>query len=278
MKKTVLITGASQGIGKLAALKFKEQGFNVIAVSRSISNSQELKSKGIDLYDMDISDSESIEFVFGKIFSKYPQIDVLINNAGFSQNGFVEELTLEQLRYQFEVNVFGLIRVTQMVLPSMRKAGKGKIINIGSAGGDFTSPGASAYHASKYAVESFSDGLRQELKAFGIDVVLVKPGGVATDFTANSRSNYPNPISGNPYALQRKKYNDMLDTILDPQKSSVALLTPDKVVSVILEAVSTPKPKTRYRIGSIAKMIPLMKRFMSDRSFDDMLLKQLKLN
>ena len=278
MNKTVLITGASQGIGKLTSLKFREQGFNVIAVSRSISKSQELKSKGIDLYDMDISNNESIELAFDKIFSKYPRIDILINNAGFSQNGFIEELPLEQLRYQFEVNVFGLIKVTQMVLPSMRKARKGKIINIGSVGGDFTSPGASAYHASKYAIESFTDGMRQEFKVFGIDVILIKPGGVATDFTANSRSNYPNPIKGNPYEIQRKKYNEMLDTILDPNKSSVALLTPDKVVSVILEAVNTPKPKTRYKIGSMAKMIPFMKRLMSDKSFDNMLLKQLKLN
>ncbi|GAB2673318.1 oxidoreductase [Flavihumibacter cheonanensis] len=278
MSKTVIITGASQGIGKLTALKFKEQGYNVIAVSRSISKSQELKSKGIDLYDMDISDTNSVELAFYKIFSKYPQIDILINNAGFSQNGFIEELSIDQLRYQFEVNVFGLIKVTQMVLPSMRKARKGKIINIGSIGGDFTSPGASAYHASKYAIESFTDGLRQELKAFGIDVILIKPGGVATDFTANSRSNYPNPIKGNPYEIQRKKYNEMLDKILDPSKSSFALLTPYKVVSVIIEAINDSKPKTRYRIGSAAKMILLMKRLMSDRSFDNMLLKQLKLN
>jgi short-subunit dehydrogenase len=278
MNKTVLITGASQGIGKLTALKFKEQGFNVIAVSRSISKSQDLKSRGINLYDMDISDNESIELAFAKIFSKYPHIDILINNAGFSQNGFIEELSLDQIRYQFEVNVFGLIKVTQMVLPSMRRARKGKIINIGSVGGDFTSPGASAYHASKYAIESFNDGLRQELKIFGIDVILIKPGGVATDFTANSRSNYPNPIKGNPYEIQRKKYNEMLDTILDPNKSNVALLTPDKVVSAILEAVNTDKPKTRYKIGSMAKMIILMKRLMSDRLFDNMLLKQLKLN
>lgn len=278
MNKTVLITGASQGIGKLTALKFKEQGFNVIAVSRSISKSQELKSKGIDLYEMDISDKESIESVFDKINSKYPQIDILINNAGFSQNGFIEELTLEQIRYQFEVNVFGLIKVTQMVLPSMRKAGKGKIINIGSAGGDFTSPGASAYHASKYAIESFTDGLRQELKTFGIDVVLIKPGGVATDFTANARANYPEAIKGNPYGVQRKKFNEMLDTILDPNKSSVSLLSPNKVAGVILEAAIAQKPRTRYKVGSLAKLIPLMKRFMSDRSFDNMLLKQLKLN
>lgn len=277
MNKTVLITGASQGIGKLAALKFRGQGYNVIAVSRSISKSQELKSKGIDLFDMDISNDESINSAFEKIYAKYPKIDILVNNAGFSQNGFVEELTLEQLRYQFAVNVFGLIKVTQMVLPSMRKAKTGKIINIGSVGGDFTSPGASAYHASKYAVESFSDGMRQELKFFGIDVVLIKPGGVSTDFTANARSNYPEAIEGNPYGTLRRKFNDMLDTILDPDKSSVSLLSPDKVVSVILTAATTEKPKPRYKVGALAKMIPLMKRLMSDKSFDNMLLKQLKL-
>lgn len=278
MNKTVLITGASQGIGKITALKFRNYGYNVIACARNISNSTDLIKSGIDVYDMDISKSTNIDKAFHEIYMRYQQIDILVNNAGFSQNGFLEELTRDQIRYQFEVNVFGLINVTQKVLPLMRKIGLGKIINVGSMGGDFTSPGASAYHASKYALESFTDGLRQELKTFGIAVVMIKPGGVATNFTNNSRNNFPKPIEGNPYGKQRLRYNAMLDTILDTEKGSVPLLAPEDVADVIIEIANHPNPKTKYRIGMLAKIMPVLKSLMSDHSFDKMLSKQLKLN
>lgn len=277
MKKTVLITGASQGIGRAAAQRFHQLGYQVVALARTATQSAALRSMGVACYDADLSNEQELEQVCRQILAKHPVIDVLVNNAGYCQNGFVEELTLQQLRHQFEVNVFGLLRVTQLILPAMRKAGTGRIINIGSAGGDFTSPGASAYHASKYAIESFTDGLRMELRPFGIGVALIKPGGVATTFAANASASYPAPIAGNPYQQSRQRFLQMLDTILDPQQSSAPLLTPDKVVDAIVTAAQARRPRTRYRVGMLAHVLPMLKRLLSDRAFDNMLLRQLKL-
>ena len=278
MKKTVLITGASSGIGKATAIKFAQKGYVVIGTGRNVSNLRALSNLGIQTIELDVSDETSIQRGFREISVNHDKIDILVNNAGFVQNGFFEELTLEHLRYQFEVNVFGLIRMTQMVVPMMRKSGLGKIINIGSAGGDFTSPGASAYHASKYAIESFTDGMRQELNQFGVGVVLVKPGGVATNFVENAEKFYPAPIKGNPYKKQRIKFKQMLEVILDPKKSGFSLLTAEKVAETIVKAAEVKTPKTRYKVGSTAKILPLMKSLMSDKAFDRMILKQLKLN
>ncbi len=220
MKKVVLITGVSSGIGKEAAKLFARNGCRVLAASRKIDQMKDLEKAGCFTVSMDVTDEESIQLAFRKIYAEVKQIDVLVNSAGFSQNGFVEELTMAHLRYQFEVNVFGLIRVSQMVLPKMRAARKGIIVNVGSAGGDFTIAGASAYHASKYALESFSDGMRQELAQFGLKVVLVKPGGVETEFINHSNAYYPTPIEGNPYHKMRNNFNKMIATILDSHTSS----------------------------------------------------------
>lgn len=278
MKKTVLITGVSSGIGKAAAKQFLEKGFKVIGTARRKESLSDLAEQGVKTVSLDVTKEESIQSAFKEIFNAHPNIDILVNNAGYSQNGFLEELTVEQLRYQFEVNVFGLIRVTQMVLPAMRKAKQGRIINVGSVGGDFTTAGASAYHASKYAVESFTDGMRQELKRFNIEVSVIKPGGVATNFVENGIKAYPEPIQGNPYQQQRAKFNEMLESILDPDKSSFPLLEAEQVADVIFKAATVKKPKTRYRVGSTAKMMPIIKTLMSDKAFDNMILKQLKLN
>lgn len=278
MKKTVLITGASSGIGQAAAIKFAQKGYSVIGTARNTKKLEELIQFGIDTVAMDVSQEDAICLAFEEIYSRHSRIDILVNNAGYSQNGFVEELTLEDVKYQFNVNVFGLIQVTQRVLPKMRQARSGRIINVGSVGGDFTTPGASAYHASKHAVESFTDGMRQELRSFGIEVSLIKPGGVATNFVGSSLDLYPKPIEGNPYQKQRKNYNQMLESILDPEKSSQPLLTAEQVAEAIIKAAEAEKPKTRYRVGTTAKMLPLMKSFMSDRGFDNMIMKQLKLN
>lgn len=277
MKKTVLITGASSGIGKSTALTFAQKGYTVIGTARSVSRLSDLAAQGVETVALDVSKEESIQQAFAQIYASHAHIDILINNAGFSQNGFFEELTPEHIRYQFEVNVFGLVRVTQMVLPRMRARRSGRIINIGSVGGDFTTAGVSAYSASKYAVESFSDGLRQEMQAFGIEVALVKPGGVKTEFVQNADKFFPTAIEGNPYNVQREKFQDMMQSISDPKKSNFPLLEPEEVVAAIVRAAESKTPKTRYRVGSTAKMMPVMKTVMSDRAFDNMILKQFKL-
>lgn len=275
MKKVVLITGASSGIGKETAKLFAQNGFKVIAAARNLEKMKDLELLGCSAFSMDVTSEESIQSCFKKIYAEFNQIDILINNAGYSQNGFVEELTLSQLKYQFDVNVFGLVRVTQMVLPKMREKRSGHIINIGSVGGDFTTAGAGAYHSSKYAVESFSDALRQELNSFGIKVSLIKPGGVETAFVDNSQ--YPQPIAGNPYSKMRTNFLNMLSNILKSSNSSFPILKPIEVANAILATAKADNPKTRIRVGRTAKMMPIMKSIMSDKAFDKMIMNQLGL-
>lgn len=278
MKKTVLITGASSGIGKITALMFAQKGYNVIGTARKLDRLSELKQYGIDTVALDVSKEESIQLATTEIFRRHTQIDILVNNAGYSQNGFFEELTPEDIRYQFEVNVFGLVRLTQMVVPQMRARKSGRIINMGTVGGDFTTAGLSAYHASKYAIESFTDAMRMELKKFNIEVVLVKPGGVSTGFAATAESFNPAPIVGNPYQIEREKFDEMMRNINNPEKNKFPMLAPEKVARTIMKAAETKKPKTRYRVGSTAKILPVMKNWMSDRAFDNMILKQFNMN
>lgn len=277
MKKVVMITGASSGIGKETARLFAQNAYQVIAVARKVEKMKDLEQLGCLIFPMDVTDEGSIQMAFQNIFKAVKKIDILINNAGFSQNGFVEELSAQQLRYQFEVNIFGLIRVSQMVLPKMREAKNGTIINIGSVGGDFTTAGASAYHASKYALESFSDGMRQEFAQFGVKVVLIKPGGVATDFITNANSFFPKPIAGNPYGSMRERFLKMLETVLDAGNSSFPILKPIEVAEAIFKSATNEQPQTRIRVGRTAKMMPIIKSLMSDKAFDRMIMKQLGL-
>ncbi len=273
--KTVLITGASSGIGKETAKLFAQNGFKVIATARNIERMKDLETLGCAIFSMDVTNEESIQTAFKKIYLAYHQIDILINNAGYCQNGFVEELTLPQLKYQFSVNVFGLIRISQMVLPMMREKQQGHIINLGSVGGDFTSAGAGAYHASKYAIESFSDAMRQEVSSFGIHISLIKPGGVETNLVDNAQ--YPEPIAGNPYRKMRSNFIKMMSTILQSTDSAFPILKPIEVANAILKTAQATNPKTRIKIGRTAKMMPFIKSLMSDKAFDKMIMKQLGL-
>jgi short-subunit dehydrogenase len=273
--KTVLITGASSGIGKETAKLFLQNDYAVIPTARSLSKLEELRQLGAYTVQLDVTDTTSINTAFTSIFEQFGSVQVLINNAGYSQNGFIEELPLSRLRYQFEVNVFGLVRVAQMVLPGMRRQRSGHIINVGSMGGDFTSPGAGAYHASKYALESITDAMRQELLSFGIKVSLIKPGGVETAFIDNS--DFPAPIEGNPYGTMRTRFQEMLKNILKSNSSSFPILKPERVAKEIFATATAVNPPTRIRIGRSAKLIPVMKSLLSDKAFDKMIINQLGL-
>jgi short-subunit dehydrogenase len=276
--KTVLITGAASGIGKATALAFVKQGYKTYATDKDTSNMDELEKLGCRIKYIDVTiDSVMVEAV-KQIEQETGGVDILINNAGFGQNGVIEELSIDKIRKQFEVNVFGLIRMTQLVLPKMRERKSGRIINIGSVGGEFTTPGASAYHASKWALESFNDGLRGELRQFGIEVVLVKPGGVYTNFMNTANKLYPEPLPDGTYKEFREKFVSQSNAIFDPKKKTYGVLTPEKVASVILIAAEKKKPKTRYKIGALAKITPIIHSLMSDRGFDKFMLKQFKVS
>ena len=276
--KTVLITGAANGIGKATAIEFVKKGYNTYATDKDTSNMQELEKLGCKIKYIDVTiDSVMVEAV-KEIEAETGGIDILINNAGFGQNGVVEELSMDKIRKQFEVNVFGLIRMTQLVLPKMRQRKSGRIINIGSVGGEFTAPGASAYHASKWALESFNDGLRAELRQFGIEVVLIKPGGVYTNFMNTANALYPKPMADGTYNAFREKFINQSNAIFDPSKKTYGILSAAEVASAIVTAAEAKKPKTRYKVGALAKITPMIHSVMSDRGFDKFLLKQFKIS
>jgi short-subunit dehydrogenase len=259
-------------------LAFVKQGYKTYATDKDTSNMDELEKLGCRIKYIDVTiDSVMVEAV-KQIEQETGGVDILINNAGFGQNGVIEELSIDKIRKQFEVNVFGLIRMTQLVLPKMRERKSGRIINIGSVGGEFTTPGASAYHASKWALESFNDGLRGELRQFGIEVVLVKPGGVYTNFMNTANKLYPEPLPDGTYKEFREKFVSQSNAIFDPKKKTYGVLTPEKVASVILIAAEKKKPKTRYKIGALAKITPIIHSLMSDRGFDKFMLKQFKVS
>lgn len=276
-KKIILITGASSGIGRSTAIKFAEdKDFKVYVASTKIEKLKDLENLGCIPVYLDLRIEKSMMDCVNYIYKESGTIDILINNAGYGQNGVVEELTIDSIRNQFEVNVFGLIRMCQLVLPKMRIQKNGRIINISSVGADFTAPGASAYHASKYALESFTDGLRMELSPYNIKVILIKPGGVYTNFMNFADSIYPTEIPGNSYKEFRTKFKLMTEKIFNPNNKFYGVLSADVVASEIYVSAKDRNPKTRYRVGVTAKIIPLLKGVISDRMFDKFLLNQLK--
>jgi short-subunit dehydrogenase len=276
--KTVLITGAASGIGRATAIAFVKQGYTTYATDKDTTNMDDLSQMGCRIRYIDVTKEEVMVREVKQIETETGGIDILVNNAGFGQNGVIEELSIEQIRRQFEVNVFGLLRMSQLVVPTMRKRKSGRIINIGSVGGEFTTPGASAYHASKYALESFTDGLRGELRQFGIEVVLIKPGGVYTNFMNAANALYPAPMPDGTYADFREKFVKQSNAIFDPNANSFGVLTPERVADVVVKAAQKRKPRTRYRIGMLAKLTPRIHRLMSDRGFDKFMLNQFKVS
>jgi short-subunit dehydrogenase len=276
--KTVLITGAANGIGKATAMAFIKKGYTTYATDKDISNMQELEKMGCRISYIDVTIEESMITCIRKIELETGGIDILINNAGFGQNGVIEELSIDAIRRQFEVNVFGLLRMTQLVLPKMKERKCGRIVNIGSVGGDFTAPGASAYHASKWALESFTDGLRGELRQFGIEVVLIKPGGVYTNFMNTANKLYPATMADSSYKVFREKFIQQSNAIFDPKRKTYGVLTAEKVARVILMSAEKKNPKTRYKVGILAKITPIIHTFLSDKAFDKFMLLQFEIS
>ena len=274
--KTVLITGAASGIGKATAIAFVRKGYKTYATDIDTTKMHDLEKLGCTIKYLDVTIESVMLEAVSAIEKETGGIDILVNNAGFGQNGVLEELSIDQIRKQFEVNVFGLIRMTQLVLPKMRERKSGRIINVGSVGGEFTTPGASAYHASKWAVESFNDGMRGELRQFGIDVVLVKPGGVYTNFMNTANKLYPEPMADGVYNEFREKFVVQSNAIFDPNKKTYGVLNAENVANIITEAAEKNNPKSRYKVGALAKITPIIHSLMSDKIFDTFMLKQFK--
>jgi short-subunit dehydrogenase len=266
MAKVILITGASAGIGKAAAKLLASKGHTVYGAARRLDKMQDLKASGVKLIEMDVTVEESMVKGVNEILQTENHIDVLVNNAGYGSYGSLEEVPISEAKYQFEVNIFGLARLTQLVLPAMRAQHSGTIINISSIGGKIGEPHGVWYHATKFAVEGLSDSLRMELKQFGIDVVVIEPGAIRTEWTDIARLNLLKVSGTGPYKDLAQKHAKMFEQA-DNMGSD-----PIVIANAIDEAVSTSKPKTRYVRGQGAKAILFLRSILPDRLFDSLFL------
>lgn len=265
-KKVALVTGASSGIGYQVALDLKSKGFVVYGAARRMEKLKALKSKGIEIVQLDVTDETSMTQCVNHIVEKESRIDILVNNAGYGSYGAIEDVPLEEARRQIEVNIFGLARMSQLVLPHMRKNQFGRIINISSMGGKIYTAFGGWYHATKFAVEALSDCMRLELEAFGVDVVLIEPGGIKTDWGIIASDNLMKTSSKGPYAKSAENTAKGMRKMY----SGNSLSDPKVISNAIVKASTAKRPKTRYLIGYGAKPLVFLRRILSDRMFDRM--------
>lgn len=270
MKKVVLITGASAGMGKETAKLLAQRGYTVYGAARRVQKMKDLEPSGIKILEMDVTNDHSMVNAVTEIIEKEGRIDVLINNAGFGSYGAIEDISIADARYQLEVNVFGAARLIQLVLPYMRNNHFGKIVNISSIGGKFATPYGGWYHASKFALEALSDALRNEVKQFGIDVIVIEPGGVKSEW-ANIA--YENLLKSS----QDSMYKETLIKLSNFMKKAVARNTePIGIAELIHKGIEARKPKFRYAGGYMAKQALIAKKLLSDKMFDKMIMGQMK--
>ena len=263
------MTGASSGLGRAFALHLQEAGFLVYGAARRVQKMEDLHGHGIKTLAMDITDEESITRGVQQILTETGRIDVLVNNAGYGSYGAVEDVSLEEARRQFEVNVFGAARLIQLVLPSMRSRRSGSIINITSMGGKIYTPFGAWYHATKFALESFSDCLRLEVKPFGINVVVIEPGAIRTEWSSIAGDHLVETSSRGAYAEKAGKAAKAFRSEATARQSS----PPDVVAKTLVKAATAARPKTRYAVGFGAKPLLFVRTLLSDRAYDSLILR-----
>ena len=269
---TVLITGCSSGIGHATAELLQAHGYDVYATARRPEAIADLAERGCHTLALDVTSEESMSAAVTEVDRAAGGIDVLINNAGYGQSGAVESIPLDEVRAQFETNVFGLIRMCQLVLPGMRQRGQGKIVNIGSMGGRLTFPGGGIYHATKYALEAISDALRFEVRGFGVDVILVEPGLITTGFGEVASGSVERAGQGadDPYAdFNRRVAKITAEAYEGPMVKLGG--GPEKVAEAIVKALGARRPKPRYPVTPSAHLMIGQRRVTPDRVWDLMM-------
>jgi NAD(P)-dependent dehydrogenase (short-subunit alcohol dehydrogenase family) len=265
--RVALVTGASSGIGGATARRLHEAGFTTYAVARRVDRMTGLAEVGVHTFSMDVTDDASMVAGINRIVVEQGRIDVLVNNAGYGSYGAVEDVPIAEARRQFEVNVFGLARLVQLVVPHMRTQKTGRIINISSIGGKFYEPLGAWYHATKFAVEGFSDSLRLELAPFGIHVVIVEPGPIITEWNTLSRDSLVEASRGGAYEERAHRVR----ATMERGDTGWAGSSPDVVAKKIVKAATTTRPRIRYPVGKGAGSLVLARRLMPDRAFDAMI-------
>lgn len=259
-------------MGKETAFKLINEGHTVYGAARRIEKMSELKEKGGHVLQLDVTDHESIRTVVSQLLSEQNRIDVLVNNAGYAIYGAVEDTTIEDARRQFEVNLFGLAEITKQILPTMRTQRSGTIINITSMGGKMYTPLGAWYHATKHALEGWSDCLRLELKQFGIDVVIIEPGIIRTEFGNVMLDPMLERSGDGPYAEFAKKVANATRSSYESGGGS----SPSVIAKVISKAIASKRPKTRYAAGKLAWPLMFMRKYLGDRIFDWIIMSQVK--
>lgn len=261
MKKTILITGTSSGIGKSTVFEFAKMGWNVIATQRNPEKESDFNSlANVKLYALDVTNLDSITQTLSKVHQDYGKIDVIVNNAGYGVDGVFEAMSDEVIEKQFNTNVFGLMRVTREAIKLMRPAGGGTIIQISSMGGKITFPLYSIYHATKFAVEGFTESLHYELAQFNIKMKLIEPGPIVTDFYGRSRQ-FIKPADMNIYDNFIEKFNNAAAKVMKDAEG------PDVVAKMIYKAASDNTNQMRYAVGKPGPLLLKLRKLLSDKLY-----------
>jgi len=272
--KVALVTGSSSGIGFETSLMLARAGFNTYASMRNLEKSKNIteiakKEKlPLQVVQLDVNNDGSVKDAIVKILKADQRIDVLINNAGYGLFGSVEDTSIEEIKAQFETNFFGVVRVTQQVLPLMRRQNSGTIVNVSSVGGRIGLPALSAYHSTKFALEGLSESIAFELEPFGIRVVIIEPGVIRTNILNSSSSAKKALDTKSPYFSLSQKLNDNFKSMMESELSS----PPEEVAKVILQAVTSENPQLRYSVGDDAANLIHARKNMPDKEFRKMIM------
>lgn len=275
MHQVALITGCSSGIGYETALMLGRNGFRTFATMRNTKKSDSLqeiiRKEGLDvsIQQLDVNDNASIENTINNIKNEANRIDVLINNAGFGLVGFFEDLTLDEIRDQFETNFFGILNITRKIIPIMRLQKSGTIINISSGAGQVGFPGISAYVSTKFAIEGFSESLTYELLPYGIKVVIIEPGVIKTNFFRNCKLSEHSVKKNSTYSSSLDKFQKNIEIMQEHATS------PTDVAKVIIQVLGNSEPKQRYIVGNDVAMILEAKKNLSDNEFKKMMIQNI---
>jgi NAD(P)-dependent dehydrogenase (short-subunit alcohol dehydrogenase family) len=268
VSRAVLITGCSSGIGRATAERLAARGWRVYATARDVGKIKDLADRGCMVLPLDVTDEASMRDAVGEVERREGAVGIIVNNAGYSQSGAVESVPMEKVRRQFETNVFGLVRMCQLVLPGMRRQGWGRIVNISSMGGRLTFPGGGNYHATKYAVEAISDALRFEVAGFGVGVVVVEPGLIRTGFADAATGSMEEATAGGPYASFDAA---VAKAVRDNYERGPFLKLgggPETVAATIERAITADRPRARYAVTPSAHLFIGLRRLLPDRAWD----------
>jgi len=274
MEKVALVTGSSSGIGLETSLVLAKEGFYTFATMRDLNKNQKImefiekENLTIEILEMNVDDEKSVNNTISKILEKKGRIDVVINNAGFGMWGTVEDVSIQEFKEQFETNFFAIIRIIQKIAPTMRKQGSGSIVNVSSVAGRIGFPVSPAYISSKFALEGLSESLRFELMPFGINVIIIEPGVIKTNFF--------NSMKMAKKSNQDSAYSDITNKVISGVKMMAQMGTnPKEVANTIIKAIKEEKPLPRYIVGNDAMMFLEAKKMKTDIEFENYLKKEL---